>query len=325
MSQSSLETAVPEPIVRKLHQVRKHKMLVHTACAIVAALAVLMAAMGVAMLIDWLAMLYDSRWRVILTVGALSAAVLTTFGWFAVAWRRALGIERVAGDVDREMPQLEERWTTMTRLGADATNPKVVHPAMLRRVATEASSWEPHVEPTRVVSLTTLVRTMLAFTAVTAVLALAVVLDSRQTLVLMRRFWAPGASISATQLVDVPGDLVVGRGEPIALAAKVEGLPVEQATLFLSTAEDSDREINLVAHGSEPIEFLHRMRAVEEPFEYRFRAGDGQTEWYQVEVADRPEIAKLQVVVTPPAYTRREAQTFDHLPRRISAMQKSTL
>jgi hypothetical protein len=324
MSQTSLETSVPEPIVRKLHQVRKRKMYVHIACAVVAALAVLIAAMCVAMLIDWLATLYDSRWRVVLTTTALLAAVLTTFGWFAVAWRRALGIERVAGDVDRQLPQLEERWTTMTRLGADAANPEVIHPAMLRRVAKEAASWEPVVEPTEVVSLSTLMRTMLALTAITAVLAVAVVLDSQRTLVLVRRFWAPGSSISATQLVDVPGDVVVGRGEPLALAAKIEGVPVENATLFLSAKEDASDEINLIAHGDEQIEFSHRMRAVEEPFQYRFRAGDGQTEWYKVDVADRPEIAQLQVVVTPPDYTRRDAEKFDHLPRRISAMQKST-
>jgi hypothetical protein len=32
------------------------------------------------------------------------------------------------------------------------------------------------------------------------------------------------------------------------------------------------------------------MRSVDEPFAHRFRAGDGQTEWYNVDVADRPEI-----------------------------------
>jgi hypothetical protein len=324
MIKTPANSPVPESILRKLHMVRQRKLLVHAACAVVAALAVLLAAMCVAMLIDWLATLYDSRWRVVLTMGALLAAVATTLGWFAVAWRRALGVKQVAGDVDRQIPQLEERWTTMTRLGEDAENPSVVHPAMLRRVATEAVSWEPHVEPTQVVSLSTLMRTMIGLTAITAVLAIAVVMDTRQTFILMRRFWAPGSSISATQLVDVPGDVVVGRGEPLALVAKLEGTPVEQATLFLNSAEDERRAVKLVAHGEERVEFSHRMRAVEEPFEYRFRAGDGQTDWYKVNVAERPEIAKLQVTVTPPDYTGRAAQTFDHLPRRISAMEKST-
>jgi hypothetical protein len=325
MSAPSLELSVPPSIVRKLLQVRRHKMLVHATCAVVAALAVLLAAMCVAMLIDWLATLYDSRWRVVLTSAALLAAALTTVGWLVVAWRRSLSIHQVAGDVDRELPQLEQRWTTITRLASDESKSNVVHPAMLRRVAMEAAGWEPQVEPVRVVSLSTLVRTLLGLTAITAVLALALLLDSRQTLVLARRFWAPGSSISATQLVDVPGDIVVGRGEPVALGAKVEGWPVQHATLFLASTADPNRTLNLVAHGGDRPEFVHRLRAVEAPFEYRFRAGDGQTEWFKVNVADRPEIEKLRIVVTPPAYTKHAAETFDHLPRRISAMQKSTL
>lgn len=323
MNQTSANPAVPDPILRKLQLVRKRKMAVQIACAVAAALAVLLAAMGIAMLIDWLATLYDSRWRVVLTTAAIAAAVLTTAGWIFVAWRRLLGLERVALDVDREIPQLEERWTTMTRLGADADDPNVIHPAMLRRVATEATSWEPHVEPTEVVSVSPLVKSLVAVTAVTAVLAVAVVLDTRQTLVLVRRFWAPASSISATQLVDVPGNIVVGRGEPVALGAKIEGTPVEQATLFLQSTDEPDRAVTLVAASGEKLEFSHRMRSVEAPFAYRFRAGDGQTDWYRVDVADRPEIARVKVTVTPPAYTRRPAETFDHLPRRISAMQKS--
>ena len=65
-----------------------------------AALAVLLASMGVAMLIDWLATLYDSRWRYVLTAAALASAGLTSVGWLTLAWRRSLRWDRVAGDVE---------------------------------------------------------------------------------------------------------------------------------------------------------------------------------------------------------------------------------
>ena len=65
------------------------------------------------------------------------------------------------------------------------------------------------------------------------------------------------------------------------------------------------------------------MRTVETPFEYRFRAGDGQTDWFTVGVADRPEIDELQLTVTPPAYTRQETKKFDKLPPRVAAMEQS--
>ena len=325
MSQSTSYPAVPFAILRKLRLVRQRKVWVHVASAMVAAITVLLAAMGVAMLIDYLATLYDSGWRVVLTAAALGAAALTSAGWLVMAFRRLLGLERIATDVDREIPQLAERWTTMTRLGSNADDPQVMHPAMLRRVATEAASWEPHVEPQQIVSTSTLRRAMLGLTAVTAVLGIAVVLDSQRTLVLLKRFWMPGSSISATQLVNVPGNVVVGRGEPLALAAEVEGIPVERATLFVRSAANPQREIALVAHGQSPIAFSHRVRTVQEPFDYRFRAGDGQTDWYTVGVADRPEIEKVQLTVTPPSYTRQPAKTFDKLPQRVSALEKSNL
>jgi hypothetical protein len=329
MKEPTSNSPVPFAIWRKLWLIRQRKLFVQVAVAAVAAVAVLLAAMGLAMLIDWLATLYDSRWRYVLTATAVLAAVITGVGWLVVAWRRLLGVERIAGDVDRHIPQLAERWTTMTRLDTkDAANPQVVHPAMLRRVASEAEGWEPHVEPEQVVSLSTLMRAMLCLTAITVVLGTAVVFNSYQTLVLLQRFWLPGSSISATRLVNVPGDVVVGRGEPLALAAAVEGTPVENAILFVRNENDPLRTITLVARG-EPaatgIEFSHRVRSVESPFEYRFRAGDGQTDWFSVGVADRPEIEALELTVTPPAYTRQPAKTFDKLPPRLAALEQSDL
>ncbi len=325
MKESTVNSAVPAVILRKLQLVRKRKLAVQVASALVAAAAVLLAAMGIAMLIDWLATLYDSRWRVVLTASATAAAALTSIGWILVAWRRALRLERVAAEIDQQVPRLEERWTTMTRLGEDAAKPEVIHPAMLRRLSKESVSWEPHVEPENVVSFSVLVRAMVGLTAITAVLALAVVLNPREMTVLARRFWAPNSSISATTIVDVPGNLVIARGEALALTANIGGQPVETATLFLQPQEKPTETISLVAERSAPIGFKHRIRSVEEPFAYRFRAGDGQTEWYDIEVADRPEIDAIKLTITPPAYTRQTPKTFDKLPERVSAMRNSRI
>jgi hypothetical protein len=325
MSQLSSYPVVPFAVLRKLRLVRQRKLWIHAASAVVAALAVLLFAMGLAMLVDWLATLYDSRWRFVLTAAAIAAAILTSAAWLVLATRRLLGIDRIASDVDREIPQLAERWTTMTRLGDDAADPKVVHPAMLRQVATEAASWEPYVEPERIITVSPLMRAMICLTAVTAVLGIAIAVNSQRTLVLIKRFWLPGASISATQLVNVPGDVVVGRGEPLSLSAEVNGIPVEQAMLFMRSKSNDPREVSLAAQGEAPLVFAHRLRAVEESFDYRFRAGDGQTAWYTVGIAERPEIDKLQLTVTPPAYTRQPAKTFDNLPPRVSAIENSEL
>ena len=64
MNDPTLHSVIPGAILHKLGLVRRRKMLVHVASALVATAAVLLAAMGVAMLIDWLATLYDSPRRV---------------------------------------------------------------------------------------------------------------------------------------------------------------------------------------------------------------------------------------------------------------------
>ena len=247
MKESMLNSAVPAAILRKLRLVRKRKMLVQVACALVASAAVLLAAMGVAMLIDWLATLYDSRWRLVLTTAAISAAACTVVGWSFVAWRRANRLDRVAAEVDQQVPKLEERWTTMTRLGEDAAKPEIIHPAMLRRLSIGSRQLGTAHRAGECGFAFDSDARMLGLTAVTAVLAVAVIMNSREVIVLAHRFWRPGSSISATTLVNVPGDLVIARGEPLALNVGIDGTPVENAILFLQPEAKPAQTITLVA------------------------------------------------------------------------------
>jgi hypothetical protein len=330
MNAASLQATVPRPVLAKLQVIRQRTMWLHVAAALIAAAVVLLAGMAMAMLIDWLATLYDSRIRFLLTATALTAAVVAACGWLYVARRRALGWRQLAHDVEEQIPQLQERWTTMIGLRpTDAANPQRVHPAMLRRVGVEAARWEPKVAPEDVVSLSPLLKNLIALTAMTAVLGIAAIIDSHQTLVLLERFWRPGQPISATELVDVTGDLAVGQGEPAMLKATVRGTAASTATLFIEPGGDAQgdaiQEITLVARGNSGMEFSHSIRAVEQPFRYRLRAGDGQTPWYSVRVAERPEIAELRLTVTPPAYDKRPATTVDGVPWRVTALEQSQL
>jgi hypothetical protein len=330
MNAASLQSTVPRSVLAKLHIIRRRTMWLHVAAALIAAAAVLLAGMAMAMLIDWLATLYDSRIRFLLTGAALTAAVVAACGWLYVARRRALAWRQLAHNVEEQIPQLQERWTTMIGLRpADAINPQQIHPAMLRRVGVEAARWEPKVAPEDVVSLSPLLKNLIALTAMTAVLGIAAIIDSHQTLVLLQRFWRPGQPISATELVDVTGDLAVGQGEPAMLKATVRGTAASTATLFIEPGGDAQgdaiQEITLVARGDSGMDLSHSIRAVEQPFRYRLRAGDGQTSWYSVRVAERPEIAELRLTVTPPAYDKRPATTVDGVPWRITALEQSQL
>lgn len=324
MAQQSPRVALPNSIAEKLHLVQGRSLKVRLATAIVAALVVLLAAMGVAMLVDYLATLYDSRWRVFLTATALATAAATLVVWALAGWRYTRRLDRSAAAVDREFPELEERWTTVASLAESPRTAADVDPGMFRKVSAEATRWSPRVEPAQVVSLDGLIRALLGLTAVTAILGIAVILDARQTTVLMRRFWAPQSLISATVISHVPGDVVIGRGEPFEIGANFRGALPSRATLMLEPAAGESQTITLVPHVTQDaVRVSHRVRAVTVPVKYRFRAGDGQTPWYTVAVADRPKIAGVRLTVTPPAYAHKAAESWDQIPRRITALEGS--
>ncbi len=324
MTQQTQDFRVPLAVAEKLESVRARAWKVRLATALVGGLVVLLAAMGLAMAIDRWAILYSSTWRSLLTLAALTATGLTFAAWILAAWRYVNRVERVAADVDRSVPRLEERWSTIAQLSTPEKT-RDVHPAMFRQVAEEANRGTPHVDPLSVVRLTGFTRAAWCLTAVTAILIGAAIMDSHRTGVLIKRFWLPMANISATEIHNVSEHGVVARGESLDIVAELAGSPVNEAKLFLNPEGENEQTITLVPRGDEQNRLTHRLRAVKQPLRYRLRAGDGQTDWQEVAVADRPELAAATLKVIPPEYTQQPPLEFEKLPRRISALIGSEL
>ena len=325
MTQLQQKLTLPAAMATKLEDVRRRTLRVRLGTAFVAAVGVLLAAMAVAMFVDWLATLYDFRWRAALTYSAWTAAGATLLTWAVTAWRQTRRVEYVAAKVDREIPAMEERWSTVTTLTTNGQTKgdrsAEIHPAMFKQVATEAQSWTPRVEVDRVVPLDGLIRALLLLTAITSILGLAVIFDAQRTTVLLRRFWQPFTAISATELVDLPGDLVVGRGESLTIDANLIGAPIKQASLLLRPTAGEPNTITLIPRDDSQDRLTHRLRSIKQPLKYRLRAGDGQTPWYEIVVADRPQLAQVRLQLTPPAYTRKEPKIIHKLPRRVTVLE----
>ncbi len=316
--------ALPAAMAEKLDVVRSRSLRVQIGTALVVAVGVLLSAMAVAMLVDWLATIYDFRWRALLTYSAWTAAGATLIAWALAAWKNTRQVDRVAVKVDQHIPELEERWSTVTELSTNGHS-RDVHPAMFEQVSREAQGWNPRVEADRVVPLDGLIRALLFLTAITTVLGLAVVFNSHQTTVLLQRFWQPFTPISATELADLPGDLVVGRGESLEIEASLVGAPVAEASLLLQPPAGDAETITLTPRTEEDSQarVSHRLRSVKQPLRYRLRAGDGQTDWYEIVVADRPKLGKVELTLTPPAYTGQAPEVINKLPRRMTVLEGS--
>ena len=317
---------VPESMQNKLCEVRRRQRMIGMGTAICGTLALLVTAVMGAMLVDRMMTLFDPMWRTALTLVTLATAAVTFLLWTALVLLRGRRAVQLARDVDRSLPNLEERWSTITQVHA-STNGSAPQPhaGMLQQVTSEAVAWDTAVDPCEVVSPRRLYMAIAAFVFVEVVLLAVLVLDSSQTWVLLQRFMSPQSNISLTQITGIPSEMVAVRGEPLTIIAALEGRSVPKAKLTLRDSDGADEQLLLFADTSNPPLVQHRIRAVEEPFDFRLRAGDGQTAWTTVLIADRPELAMVELRLTPPAYTGQATQRVGRFPRRISAIQGSVL
>lgn len=317
---------IPQTVTRRLAAVERQRRRVLVATVIVRALAVLLIGMLLAMAVDWMLTLFEPASRAALTLGALTVAGLTLLaGCFSVLFSRRTEAQ-AARDVDIAVPALQERFSTLAELAAAPdVHQRNVHRGMLDRLTREALSLEPHVVPDQVVSRHSLVMVTMLFAGVAIAGMLAFAADHEHTGVLLQRFWAPTQNISLTAIALHEPQPVVAEEETYAITAQLVGRPVMEATLFIRWNKTHEEELTLTTSGTDSKELSHRIQAVTEPFEFRIRAGDGQTEWHDVEVARRPEIRSLRTEVIPPAYTGDETREWNELPARIRVMQGSRL
>ncbi len=326
MITSNSPIRIPTPIEDKLREVRGARDKVRLAQAVVLGLLALFLAMSVAMLVDWTFTLFDPFWRSVLTLSALATAGITLIASVVIGLGRGRKMEDVAAEVDHSVPKIEERWSTIAELAtAPLEQQRQIHTGMLNRLSQEATNLEPEVAPDDVVSTRGVMSSVFGLCAMVLLLLVACLIDWQQTSVLVKRFWAPAANISVTQL-EVPTDhLVVARGEPLTLQATIKGRPVEEGTLFLQQESGEDDRIPLEPTGGDDTQFVHRIKAADAGLTYRMRAGDGQTDWKSVTVVNRPEIAAVRFSAIPPSYTNGESINLNELPEKVSVVEGTML
>ncbi len=159
--------------------------------------------------------------------------------------------------------------------------------------------------------------------------------------------FANRAASTLAQFVAVtPGNTSLVAGQPLTLVCRVEGKAGQEVWLDLQPADDKDSTVKVGVIGQpeaaltkrgysdEPAvaaidnrgdEFSYALPKVAGNLKYRFRVGDARSARYQVTVVPPLALASLSVTVTPPAYTKLAARTFDGLGEPVTAPQGSTL
>ena len=152
------------------------------------------------------------------------------------------------------------------------------------------------------------------------------VLDrSAQAWALLRRFCAPTAPVSLTQITGGLRRPCRSEGRAGPVGGNACRRPRDKAELFLRDPQGEVQHVALCPNDAGGKQFVHAIDAADEAFAYRFRAGDGQTAWHDVAIYDRPRLTNVELRLTPPEYTHLPAVTKSELPTSLRAVEGSQL
>lgn len=323
---SAAQISVPPAVSRKLSAVRGRRRLLTFVAGTALAAAVFCGLLLAALLLDWLTTPFDSAPRVLLTaIVLLGGAAAFLMGGLRPALRRS-PLPKVAGLVDDAVPQLEERWTTIADLAQSNDPPKMRgSSAMLGQVAREAERMHELVQPQQIVSTRSVRRSLWALGGALALLGVVWLIDREQTAVLWQRFWSPTQAITLTQVTSPTAGAIVPRHESVDIIGMLGGRLRDRATIRVRNVHGEVAEHPMAAGQTNSAAFVFRVEDLDAPLEYRIRSGDGQTSWLAIDVADRPQLSNVEFRITPPKYSRLPPIEQSGLPRRIRALEGSTL
>src|SRR5919198_1303719 len=122
---TSNEGSLPKRLAQKLRAIRRRAIGLTLLEGIVLTAAAFLAAMLAAMMLDWALGWFDTRVRYTFTILVLVAAAGAFIFWCVRPLARRRTIVATARDVDQTLPQLEERWSTVTELSQSHDSPEV--------------------------------------------------------------------------------------------------------------------------------------------------------------------------------------------------------
>ena len=132
--------------------------------------------------------------------------------------------------------------------------------------------------------------------------------------------WPRRTHLSVQGLVD--GVLRVPVAGDLELLVRATGVPPDEVFFRYADAAGAAYREQMPQVGDD---YRTLFRGVTEPFRIQVSGGDDRTEWIDVRLLPRPEIADVTVTVEPPAYTGRKAATLDTRSGAYTALAGSSV
>ncbi|HEV7402740.1 MAG TPA: hypothetical protein VGO11_07445, partial [Chthoniobacteraceae bacterium] len=287
-----------------------------------AAIAMLLGAMMIVAVIDWIFMLPDwLRW------GLSSAAYLAVI---IVAWRasgrlllHAPDSRNLARLIENAEPSLREELLSAVELGQGSG--EWDSPQFRALVQAEVSDRVAGLQMERLLPAVLLKSAVVALVVMLAICLTALVVPSLQFGALLVRALAPGANLDNISSVKVkfiqpsPQEMAVPQGDSIPLLIEVTGRRVTKAYLetFTKSGGRGVIEMQPVPGGR----FSAGIQVARENVDYRVRAFDKITRKYHLTAAARPSVVGFHKEYIYPKYTGLPPKIVDEEGGDVAAVE----
>lgn len=301
------ETTIARRLAGLGRRIRLYLLVDGLAVFTVAALAFMLITLG----IDYFARLdWDMRVAQLVSILAMLAAV----GWWFVVrpLRVPVGLEQLAVLVERSHPQLHSLLVTAVDFLNRPVGP-TASPAMVEQVIRQATHDASRVSFGSVLGhQRARRRATVSVCCIGAVAALSLTAGDtmglwlRRNVLLQNLNWPQRNRLTVENLVD--GKLVVPRNEDLTVSAAVDPgyEPPRQVFIEIENAAGVRTREQMPAVSRQDVRFTHTFERIAQSQRCRISGGDALTDWFDIEVVDRPQIRNAVIEVAPPAYTRME-------------------
>ncbi len=262
----------------------------------------------------------DRDMRVVQLMSVLAiAAVAVWRGVVSLPVWRIRPVDLAVG-VERRHPRLQSRLVTAVEAGDTSPAPRHAipcaargSPAMFRQVCDEAAQALSSLRLGDLLAHERAVRKGLLVVGCVGAWLVAqwaapatVAVWAQRNLLLRDVPWPTRNRLVVENLVD--GRLIAARDDDLTITAAVDHgqEPPRQAFIEYRPEGGTIRRAQMPAIGRERLRFAHTFERLAGDLSFRVVGGDAVTEWFTVQVVDRPSPASLGVRILPPAYTGQE-------------------
>lgn len=284
-----------------------------------------------ACLADWMFHFDDQGVRLILGLSIVAASAWVVYRHLVTPLKVPFSNVDLALRIEDRYPGFQDSLASAVQFLEGRADPQVGSPALQQAVVRETLSRLKHLDCRDVLQTRVVRRVALLAAVVCLVAAVVAALDLRQTSIALRRLFVPFAApawprqttlrllnAELEPLGDPTQLLQIASGDQLKLFAENEtgSLPTKVTLEYRSSEarvlSEPMRPLS-VGGGDSPARELAVGQVPANKGEIQFRAvgGDDDTmAWYRLRVVPPPVVERLQLTLTPPAYTGRPAEVL---------------